>query len=302
MEEDKNIFSGLEYLGFEDISNTEIYKKPEDKEANKDKALEEDSKIKEEMFLYDKKVVCPVCENNFLANSVKTSGYKMKKRESDFYIKYDIINPYFYDVWICNVCGYAAMKTDFNKLKKFEIEIIQKNITPKWRGRKYPAIYDINIAIERYKLSLLNYSIMGSKASKKAMNCLKISWLYRELGEIKNEQIFREQALIGFKDAYLNEQLPIYGMDDFTILYLIGELNRRSGNYDEALRYFSDVITSKNADRKIKDLATNQRDLIKEILKDDEDNTIKEKNNEDINIKDVAENKKKVGLFSRLFK
>ena len=31
----------------------------------------------------------------------------------------------------------------------------------------------------------------------------------------------------------------------FTIMYLIGELNRRSGNYDEALRYLGDVITSR---------------------------------------------------------
>ncbi|BAH06692.1 hypothetical protein CKR_1641 [Clostridium kluyveri NBRC 12016] len=54
------------------------------------------------------------------------------------------------------MCGYASMKADFYKLRSFEIESIQKNITPKWRGRKYPAIYDINISLERYKLSLLN--------------------------------------------------------------------------------------------------------------------------------------------------
>ena len=290
---DKNIFSGLEYLGFKDISNIEIYKKSED---NKDKEHEEISEIKEEMLLYDKKVVCPVCENNFLANAVKTNGYRMKTRESDFYIKYDIINPYFYDVWICNVCGYASMKSDFHKLKKFEIESIQKNITPKWRGRKYPAIYDINIAIERYKLSLLNYSVIGSKSSKKAMNCLKISWLYRDFGDTKNEQMFREHALVGFKDAYLNEHPPIYGMDSFTIMYLIGELNRRCGNYDEALRYFGEVITSQSADRKTKDLATNQRDIIKEALNKNEDNNIENK------VEKIMEDNKKMGLFSKLFK
>lgn len=289
MEGDKNIFSGLEDLGFKDIGNIEIYKKVED---NKEKECKENKKIKEEMFLYEKKVVCPVCENNFLAQAVKTSGYKMKNRDSDFYIKYDIINPYFYDVWICNVCGYASMKADFHKLKRLEIESIQKNITPKWSGKKYPAIYDINIAIERYKLSLLSYSVIGAKASKKAMNCLKLSWLYRELGDIKNEQMFREQAIIGFKDAYLNEQTPIYGMDGFKIMYLIGELNRRSGNFDEALRYLGDVIVSQNADRKVKDMAIEQRDLIKEKLKKNEDN----------NTEDVVENKKKIGFFSRFFK
>jgi len=287
MEEGTNIFSGLEELGFTNADSIEVYKK-----YTEEKIVKEIPKITEDMLLYDKEVTCPVCEHKFSVRTVKIAGYRMKKKESDFYIKYDIINPYFYDVWVCNMCGYASMKADFYKLRSFEIESIQKNITPKWHGRKYPAIYDINISLERYKLSLLNYVIIDSNSSKKAINCLKISWLYRELGDIKNEELFRKQALIGLKDAYLNEQLPVYGMNGFTILYLIGELNRRSGNYDEALRYLREVITSKNANRKIKNLAIDQRDLIRETLK----------NNEENNTKDVVESKKKSGLFSKLFK
>lgn len=288
MEKDTNIFSGLEELGFTNANNIEVYKKY--KEEN---IVKETPKITEDMLLYDKEVTCPVCQHKFSVRTVKISGYRMKKKESDFYIKYNIINPYFYDVWVCNMCGYASMKADFYKLRSFEIESIQKNITPKWRGRKYPEIYDIKISLERYKLSLLNYVIIESNASKKAINCLKISWLYRELGDIKNEELFRKQTLIGLKDTYLNEQLPVYGMDGLTILYLIGELNRRSGNYDEALKYLGEVITSRSPNRKIKNLAIDQRDLIRETLKNNEKNTVKTV---------AEESKKKSGLFSKFFK
>lgn len=289
MGEGTSIFSGLEDLGFTDLNNIEIYQKHEKEEIHDEKP-----KITEDMLLYDREIVCPVCENKFSARTVKTNGYRMKKKDSDFYIKYDIINPYFYDVLLCNVCGYAAMKADFRKIRQFEIEKIQKNITPKWHGRKYPTIYDINIAIERYKLSLLNYSIIDSKSSKKAMNCLKLSWLYRDLEDTKNEVLFRKNAIIGFKDAYLNEGSPIYGMNSITVLYLIAELNRRLGNYDEALKYFGKVITSREASKKIKDMAMTQKDLIKETLE----------NNEDVKSEDVkndAENNKKAGFFSKLF-
>lgn len=288
MEKGTNIFSGLEELGFTNANNIEVYKKY--KEEN---IVKETPEITEDMLLYDKEVTCPVCQHKFLVRTVKIAGYRMKKKESDFYIKYNIINPYFYDVWVCNMCGYASMKADFYKLRSFEIESIQKNITPKWRGRKYPSIYDINISLERYKLSLLNYVIIDSNSSKKAINCLKISWLYREIGDIKNEELFRKQALIGLKDAYSNEQLPVYGMDGLTILYLIGELNRRSGNYDQALKYLGEVITSRSPNRKIKNLAIDQRDLIKETLKSTEENNVKAV---------VEESKKKSGLFSKLFK
>ena len=59
----------------------------------------------------------------------------MIKKDSDFFIRYSLINPYFYDVWVCNSCGYAAMKADFDTIRSLEIEQVQKSITPKWHGR-----------------------------------------------------------------------------------------------------------------------------------------------------------------------
>ncbi|MDS0525672.1 DUF2225 domain-containing protein [Clostridium sp. SHJSY1] len=300
MDKNTDIFSGLEKLGFENVKNINLYEKKDAKTNDKHIDKKDTEKIDETLYLYDKKVVCPVCTNEFTVRTVKTDGYRMKGKTSDFYVDYSLINPYFYDVWLCNVCGYASMKADFSKLRSFERESVLKNITPRWHGRKYPEVYDINIAIERYKLSLLNFSVIGSKSSKKAMNCLKLAWLYRELGDEQNEKTFREQSLIGFKDAYFNEDFPIYGMNRFKVLYLIGELNRHLGNYEEALRYLSDVITSPSVDRKLKDLAIDQKDLIRETLK-----KIEEENNE--NLKEESEedeiiDDKKENLFSRFFK
>lgn len=295
MSENKDIFSGLENLGFKDLKDMDIY---EDKEKENEKEKESNlakENINEELYLYDKRVLCPVCGTEFFARAVRTNGYRMKGRQTDFYLEYEYLNPYFYDVLLCDKCGYAAMKSDFEKIKKSQIELIQNNITPKWNSRKYPQVYNVNIAIERYKLSLLNYTIMGAKASKKAMNCLKLAWMYRISEDINNEKLFLEQSLIGFKDAYFNEDLPVYGMNRFAIMYLIGELNRRLGNDNEALRYYGEVIISIGADKKIKDLARDQRDLVKESLNVNIELDIEEK---DKNV----ESEKKAGFFSRFFK
>ena len=240
----------------------------------------------------------------FSARAVRTNGYWMKGRDTDFYIKYDKINPYFYDVFICDSCGYAAMKSDFEKLRKNEIQLIKEKITSKWHGRKYPLTYDINIAIERYKLSLLNYTVMGSKASKKAMNCLKLAWMYRIIEDSTNEKLFMEQALIGFKDTYFNESLPVYGLNKFMIMYLIGELlNRRLGNFEEALRYYGEVLISPGADGKIKDLARDQKDLLKENINNlEEDMNEVSEDNKTIGNSENLDSTKKKGFFSRFFK
>lgn len=281
------IFSGLEDLGFGDVNEISLFeKKKEEKESTKGKK-EEDPKN----YLYDVTVTCPVCENVFQARAVKSSGYRRQKSDSDLHARYSLINPYFYEVYICNVCGYAAMKHDFEKIRDYQKEIVQKKIAPKWQGRRYPEVYDTDIAIERYKLSLLNSVVIEAKASRKALNCLRIAWMYRLKEEDENEQLFLKQALEGFNEAYSSEDFPIYGMDKFTVMYLIGELNRRTENLDEANLWFSKVITTPNAPQKIKELAKDQRFLIKEELEKPVEGT-----------DDTEEDNKKSGFFSKFFK
>ncbi|WP_051623445.1 DUF2225 domain-containing protein [Clostridium hydrogeniformans] len=252
------IFSGLEKLGFKNV-DIDLYNK-ENKET---KAKAEESKPTESSLLYNRTVICPVCDNQFKVRAVKVSAPRMVKKDSDFFITYNNINPYFYEVWICNSCGYAALKADFLKLRQFQKDLVLKNITSKWRGRDYPNTYTLDIAIERYKLALLNYVVTNSKDSSKAITCLKLSWMYR-LKNSKDELVFLSKSLEGFKNAFLKESFPIYGMDKFTTMYLIGELNRRIGNNSEALTWISKVITTPGVSHKLKELARDMKDLIKE--------------------------------------
>lgn len=289
-----NIFSGLEHLGFDEIDNLELYNNAGNKEEEKkDQPSKVNEAEKQKSLLYDRELTCPVCQNVFKARAVKTSAARMLKKDSDFFIRYGNIDPYFYDVWLCNICGYASMKRDFDKIRSHQIEKIQKNISFKWRGRNYSDIYDVNVAIERFKLSLLNYCVMDARSSSKAMNCLKIAWMYRLLEDFENELTFIKQALEGFNDAYYNEDFPIYGMDRYTTLYLIGELNRRIGDTGQAMIWFSKVITTPNIPQKLKELARDQKDLIKEAS---------EQLKETLEIESEPEKTPKKGFLSRFFK
>lgn len=291
-----NIFSGLENLGFDDIDEIDLYHTKKE-EIKKEESLQLTDEEKQKKLLYDCEVTCPVCGNDFKAKAVKTSAARILKRDSDSFITFDVINPYFYDVWICDRCGYAAMKRDFNKIRDSEIDLIKEKIRPKWKSRSYPDVYDVNIAIERFKLSLLNYYVIDAKASKKAINCLKLAWMYRLLKDSENETVFLRQALEGFNYAYLNESFPIYNMDKFTSMYIIGELNRRLGNNDESLKWFSQIITSQGVPSRLKDRSRDQRDLIKEAEE-------LGKNEDKLNKDEVfsKENQKcKKGFFSRFF-
>lgn len=255
------IFSSLEYLGLNYEDNIELYKKKEDKDDKHDKGTK-DTKTDINTLLYDKKVNCPVCLQTFSSRVVRAYAPRMKSKDTDAFIRYEGINPYFYEVIACPTCGYAALKSDFQKIEPYKRESILIKISNQWHGKEYPQIYNEEIAIERYKLALLNAVLGEFKDSTKAILCLKIAWMYRLLGN-EEENDFLKRALQGFLIAYENERTPIYGLNRYSLEYLIGELYRRTEDYTNAKLWLSKVILS-GADQKLKDRARDMRDLSKE--------------------------------------
>ena len=213
--------------------------------------------------LFDKQVICPVCDAHFKVKTVKSKSPRVMAKDSDFFVRYSVINPYFYDVCICNSCGYAAMKSDFENLKVHKRELVLSNVTPKWKPREYPDILDEKLAIERYKLALLNAVLIDLPDSTKAMISLKIAWINRLLNDTTQETLFLKQALEGFTDAYTKESFPLYGLQRDSLMYLLGELNRKLGDYKTALLWYSKTIVSTNSSYKVKEMARIGKDLIK---------------------------------------
>lgn len=224
-----------------------------------DKSLENDNMTN----LFNKSCKCPVCESVFQAPSVKAKSFRIDSKDSDLFIRYRISNPYFYEVLICPVCGYSALRTDFDKIKKYQIKLIQERVCIKWVPRSFELPFTAKTAIERYKLALMNIILMEGPASSKAIITLRIAWMYRLLEDSTNEKIFLSQSLNAFNETYTNEYLPVYGLDRFSIMYLIGDLNRLLGDDTMALRCYSDCLTTIGSPQKIKELARNGKDKIK---------------------------------------
>lgn len=222
-----------------------------------DEIEKKETKIQD--LLYDKTYNCPVCGNIFKEKTVKIGKARLVSKDTDLMPKYEKINPLFYDVVVCPRCGYSALIKYFDKLKNDQVQLIKSKISPKFKARIYPDIFDLDIAIERYKLALLNAVVKNAKSSEKAYICLKTAWMYR-LKENKDDELkFLQQAFIGFKEAYEKESFPICGMDRFTLMYLLGELSRRLGDNHEALFWFSKVIVTPNVNPRLKELARDQK-------------------------------------------
>ncbi|MGE5615099.1 MAG: DUF2225 domain-containing protein [Bacillota bacterium] len=219
--------------------------------------------------LYHKEVTCPVCSKKFNVTKVKSRAYKVKERDTDFCVHYEGINPLYYDAWVCGNCGYAAQADKFLEISSREADIIKKMITPKWKKRGFDGERSIDTAIEAFKLVLLNNQLRGVKASELAKVCIRIAWLYRFKGdEEEKENEFLRYALRYYTEVYEKERFPVDKLDEYTCMYMIAELHIRTGNYDDAVKWFSKLISSAEARKKpaLMEAARDRFQMVKEKL------------------------------------
>ena len=208
--------------------------------------------------LYAKTVTCPVCLNNFVTQKIKTSAIRIHKRDTDFCVHYLGENPVFYGAYVCPECGYAALESSFEDINPNTKKTVLDKISANWNKRDFGQKRSIHEAIDAYKLALLCCQLTKQKKGVLGTICLRLTWLFRTLGE-EREQDFLKHAAQCYEEAYRYEKLPIGGLDEISITYLLGELNRRLEKFEDAIYWFNKAIShpgvkqKKNMESQIRD-------------------------------------------------
>lgn len=201
---------------------------------------------------------CPVCDQSFKSNEIASCGFASKR--TDFRPNYWGFNPveYFFHLCPCGFCGSkqifdSKIENDDAKKEILELETLKVHDLPKKLERAMNCLEILN-----------NFGIVENNEFK-----LGDSWLY-PYWWVKNPEgvkKFGEKVIHYFEIALDKGQIP---SDQFySILYLIGEINRRIGNQDKANKLFDEVIslTKDREDQEdIRNLALQQKNNPKENL------------------------------------
>lgn len=192
--------------------------------------------------LYEKKLNCPVCDKDFVTYKVRSTQLKIVKKDSDFLTYYKGENPIKYNVFVCPKCGYSAMEKSFDKINERGKKIIREKVSSRWEEKDFSGKRNIEDAINTYKLALYCGQVLELDKLQLGGICLRLGWLYR-INKDKEEFRFIDLALKLYEEAFLEESLLGSGMNEATLGYLIGELNRRAGHADESVSWFSKVVS-----------------------------------------------------------
>lgn len=231
----------------------------------------------ESEYIFDKKMVCVVCDQPFTTKVLKNSKARRIGADLDLRPRFAFVDTVKYGVCACPHCGYAALHANFERLSTRQIHSIKDQICSKYTPKPQVAVdsYDYNTAIEMHQLALFNAYAKLGKDGEKAYLCLLITWLMREKLALEPDKLpmsekdykdqiehYYNQAFEGFQAATMNEMFPIMGMNESTVDYLIACMALHFNKLEMAAKYTSSVLTSSGASRNVKDKALELKEMI----------------------------------------
>lgn len=178
---------------------------------------------------------CPECNTNFPAEIIKSTG-PGGVLESDLCYRAGGVFVYPFFVVVCPGCRFAAYHEKFVFLGEFpkysQYHPIQRVLGDFLREQRrlYPGS-------EKYRLAVVSSRRKKADVHHIAYLHLRGSWCAREEGNAEAERFHQEQAVRSFRQVFREGS----GVEAATAAYLVGELCRRLGRFDEAEDAFAKV-------------------------------------------------------------
>lgn len=198
-------------------------------------------------FTVEKK--CPICGETTRVVKVK-SKLLAERTDEDFCVHYKDFNPYFYKIWFCEHCGFAAdEKTFLGSIPLMHKRKIQEFLNSRKLGLKFVEERQVPDAVASFKLAIFYAELTGQSLAKRAGLYLELGWIYRASEEKEREDEMLERAISLYDRSLMTERYPINGLSDNTVIYLIGALYYRLHDFEKSTQYLSRII----GDQRIRD-------------------------------------------------
>lgn len=222
-------------------------------------------------FTFTVQKTCPICGES--TRIVKTKSKLMvEKTDEDFCVHYKGFNPYFYKIWFCEHCGFAAdEKTFLGTMPSLHKKKIQDFLAQRKLGMQFVEERGIPDAVASFKLAIFYAEMTDQPLARRAGLYLELAWIYRADGEQDKENEMMQRAADLYDTSLMTERYPINGLSDNTVVYLIGAIYFRMQDYEKSTQYLSRII----GDQSIRDndnrLYKRARDLWQTIREDKRD-------------------------------
>ena len=209
---------------------------------------------------------CPVCQKS--SRVIKTrSRLIVQKTDEDFCVHYKDFNPYYYKIWVCEHCGFAADEKTFltklpDRTRANVEEYISKN---KPENIEYTEERSATDAIASFELAISYLDLIHAPLSKKASMNLQLAWIYRETGNKELEEEYMKKAAEYYDQSITQERYPIGNLTDNAAMYVVGAIYYRLGDYEKCAQHLSRIIGDQSIRTREPQIFDKARDLWSDV-------------------------------------
>lgn len=198
---------------------------------------------------YNKKATCLLCQHNFTTKRIRSRFVKVTQYDTDFRPIYESEqhNPILYQVKVCPECGFSFTKDFSPYFPPQAKEMIANKITKNWTKQDYGDLRTVQDAINTYLLGAYCGTLKNEKHITIAGLYMRLAWLYRSLENDEQELRFTKLAFNEYGDSYSVADFQGTQMSEVRLLYILGDLARRSGEQQTAIQYFSRVVEKRSS-------------------------------------------------------
>ncbi|MGE5416040.1 MAG: DUF2225 domain-containing protein [Acidobacteriota bacterium] len=221
-----------------------------------------------EIYLFDKRIECPVCDKLFDVKMLRNSRLKLQKVDPDFRQRYEDIEPMWYMPFVCPHCLYADLNTTFNQVSDTARKSILKE-SPELRKRidfSFSQPRTIDQVLMAYYLVLHWLETTAPDANSLAKVWLRLAWLYRDLQEEEPAHLATDQAYEYFKQTY-EKGRGLSQEQEQRLAILLGELSLAKGELKTAYEYLSKAVLGKEGNAQLNRQASDRLMDIKQAMK-----------------------------------
>ncbi len=192
--------------------------------------------------------ICVFCGNEFKDDVTADSGTS-SVQDTDFRVHFLAVQTTPHLVHTCPSCGFTDEFHE-EKLQSEDTEGIEEALRS-FCLDKDPQRFSLT---QQYELLARIFILRNRPSIEIAQAYLNAAWMAEDEKNTALGNNYRENATIFFTNAIETQQVEQAKVP--LITYLIGELNRRSGNFKEALEWFSKV---RSEDPRLMRLRDNQK-------------------------------------------
>lgn len=194
--------------------------------------------------LFDRSIDCLLCNQSFTTKNIRSRFIKVAEYDTDFCPKYkdESVNALYYNIYVCPHCGFACSKEFSKYFAPGTKETIVEKICSHWVPHSFSEERTIDDAIQTYKLAGYSATLKKEKHITIAGIFIRIAWLYRIKQDKEQEIRFMTLACHEYEESFSTGDYSGTQVSEVRILYLIGELSRRIGDTQKAMKYFSSVL------------------------------------------------------------